>query len=64
MFTNKTKWTKHPVKIGGEIIPFKNEVKYLGHVVSADGYRVDPVSDEVVDKLKESPRTVGDLRSL
>ena len=35
MFTNKTKWTKHPVKIGGETIPFKNEVKYLGVILDS-----------------------------
>ena len=35
MFTNKRKWTKHPVKIGGETIPFKNEVKYLGVILDS-----------------------------
>ena len=33
MFTNKKKWTKHPIKIGGEPIPFKKEVKYLGVIL-------------------------------
>ena len=35
MFTNKRKWTEHQVKIGGEIIPFKNEVKYLGVILDS-----------------------------
>ena len=56
---------EHGIKLNPEkCVFFKNEVKYLGHVVSAEGYKVDPVSDEVIDKLKEPPKTVGDLRSL
>ena len=56
---------EHGVKLNPEkCVFFQDEVKYLGHVVSAEGYKVDSVSDEVVDKLKESPQTVGDLRSL
>ena len=43
---------------------FKKEAKYLGHILSEDGFRVDGASDQVVDKLKEPPKTVGDLRSL
>ena len=43
---------------------FKKEVKYLGHVVSEEGYRPDGASDEVIDKLKKAPATVGELRSL
>ena len=30
MFTNKRKWTKHPIMIDNEEIPFQTEVKYLG----------------------------------
>ena len=56
---------EHGVKLNPEkCVLFKDEVKYLGHVVSAEGYRVDPASDEVIEKLKEPPKTVGDLRSL
>ncbi|MES9882681.1 MAG: reverse transcriptase domain-containing protein, partial [Sedimenticola sp.] len=44
---------------------FKKEVRYLGHLVSKDGYRMDPVDIEPVLKLKEKTiNTVGDLRQL
>ena len=32
MFTNKRKWTQYPIKIDGENIPFKKEVKYTGAI--------------------------------
>ena len=35
MFTNKRKWTKYPIYIGGEMIPFKSEVKYLGVILDS-----------------------------
>ena len=35
MFTNKRKWTKYPIHIGGEPIPFKTEVKYLGVILDS-----------------------------
>ena len=40
---------------------FRDEVKYLGHIVSSEGYKVDPASDKVIDKIKDPPKTVGDL---
>ena len=43
---------------------FKKAVKYLGHIVSEEGYKADGASDEVIDKLKVAPTTVGELRSL
>ena len=35
MFTNKRKWTEYPIRIDGEIIPFKKEVKYLGVILDS-----------------------------
>ena len=44
---------------------FKKEVKYLGRIVSADGYRADPSNVKAVLALKETdPKTVGDVRKL
>ena len=44
---------------------FKKEVNYLGRIVSADGYRVDPSNVKAVLALKETnPKTVGDVRKL
>ena len=33
-------------------------------MVSEHGYKVDPASDEVIDKLKEPPKTIGHLQKL
>ena len=35
MFTNKRKWTEHPITINGETIPFRKEVKYLGVILDS-----------------------------
>ena len=35
MFTNKKKWTKHPIMIDNEEIPFQTEVKYLGLILDS-----------------------------
>ena len=56
---------EHGIKLNPEkCVWFKREVKYLGHVLSKDGYRIDSASTEVLEKLKEPPKTVGDVRSL
>ena len=44
---------------------FQREVNYLGRVVSADGYRVDPSNTKAVLALKETrPKTVENDRKL
>ena len=43
---------------------FRREVKYLGRLISADGYRPDPENTKALDKCLEPPKTVGQLRSL
>lgn len=43
---------------------FKRKVVYLGLVISSDVYQADPASKEDIDKFRNPPSTVGDLRSL
>ena len=44
---------------------FFNEVEYLGHVISKDGYRMDPKNSECVVALKMlKPKNVGEVRKL
>ena len=42
----------------------KREVRYLGRLVSGDGYRVDPKDTEALERFREPPKTIGELRSL
>ena len=44
---------------------FQKEVRYLGRVVTADGYRPDPTETAALQSLKEkTPKTIGDVRKL
>ena len=43
---------------------FKEEIRYLGRLISAEGYRPDPKDVEALDKCKVPPTDVGKLRSL
>ena len=43
---------------------FKPEIKYLGKIISETGYKDDPINTEAIEKLREPPKTVGDLRKL
>ena len=42
----------------------KPEVRYLGRLVSADGYRADPEDVQALEKFREAPKNVGEVRSL
>ena len=53
------------VKLRAEKCHFlKREVRYLGRLVSGDGYRMDPADTEALEKFREAPKNVGELRSL
>ena len=44
---------------------FKNRVKYLGHIVSHDGYQIDTSNVRAINALRQSnPKTVGEVRRL
>ena len=42
----------------------KQEVKYLGKIISEKGYRDDPSKVEAIIKLKQNPLNIGELRKL
>lgn len=42
----------------------KTEVRYLGRIITKDGYKPDPKDTAALEKFKDSPKTVGELRSL
>ena len=44
---------------------FKNCVKYLGHIISHDGYQIDTSNVRAINALRQSnPKTVGEVRRL
>ena len=44
---------------------FQKEVKYLGRIVSSEGYRMDPEETAAVEALRQKqPATVGDVRKV
>ena len=44
---------------------FKREVRYLGRIISEDGYRVDPDNIKAMTNLLDkTPQTIGDVRKL
>ena len=44
---------------------FRNQVRYLGHLVTSEGHCIDPKDKEAVLHLKEKkPSTVGEVRKL
>lgn len=57
---------QHGVKLRPEKCElFKNEVRYVGKIVSAEGVKIDPRDLEAVRTLtSKTPKTVGDVRKL
>lgn len=57
---------EHGVKLRPEKCDlFKQEVRYVGRLVSAEGVRIDPADLEAVKTLtSKTPQTVGDVRKL
>ncbi len=43
---------------------FKEEVRYLGRLVSKDGHRPDPADTVALEKFKVPPKNIGELRTL
>ena len=43
---------------------FKNEIRYLGRLISGDGYRPDPEDVKALDRCKIPPKNIGELRSI
>ena len=43
---------------------FKQEVRYLGRLVSKNGHRPDPADSEALEKFRTPPKTIGELRTL
>lgn len=60
------RYQQHGVKLSPRKCEvFKRKVRFLGRLVSGDGYSMDPVEVASVQALKERvPTTVGDLRKL
>ena len=53
------------VKLRAEKCVFgKREVRYLGRLVSAEGYRPDPADTAALQRFTEPPKNVGEVRSL
>ena len=42
----------------------KRKVRYLGRMISEEGYELDPADTEALDKFRTPPRNIGELRSL
>ena len=43
---------------------FKQEVRYLGRLISVNGYSSDPIDTNALEKFRCPPKTIGELRSL
>ena len=57
---------QHGVKIKAKKCQlFKQEVRYLGRIVAADGDRLDPkIIQSVIESVKQKPKALGEVRRL
>ena len=59
------KLKEHKIKLKAEkCVFFQQEVKYLGKIINSSGYRDDPINTEAIEKLRQPPKNIGDLRKL
>ena len=59
------KLREHGVKLRAEKCEFaKTEVRYLGRLISGQGYRPDPRDTQSLEKFRTPPSNIGELRSL
>ena len=55
----------HGVKLRADkCLLFREEVRYLGRLVSKNGHRPDPADSEALEKFRTPPKTIGELRTL
>ena len=60
-----TRMRSRGIKLRAEKCCFaRKEVRYLGRLVSSEGYRPDPADVAVLEKFRNPPVNVGELRSL
>ena len=53
------------IKLRGQKCVFgKQEVRYLGRLISGEGFRPDPEDTAALEKFRTPPKTVGEVRSL
>ena len=53
------------IKLRAEKCEFaKREVRYLGRLISGNGYRPDPEDTKALEKFRTPPTNIGELRSL
>ena len=43
---------------------FKTELRYLGRLISKNGYRADPGDTAALEKFRTPPKNIGELRRL
>lgn len=65
VYTVLKKLREKGVKLkGSKCDLFKRKVKYLGRIISENGYQADEADADALNKFKEPPKTIGELRSL